>query len=97
MDEPQIPHFMPGGLGGIKKMTQEEEDQQNFKISKFIDEIDPELKDRFKALYAISLHCRELDDEEGKEIKQLELQFENKYREIYAMREAVINEKAGID
>lgn len=97
MDEPQIPHFMPGGLGGVKKMTQEEEDQQNFKITKYIDEMDAEIRDRFKALQAIAVECRALDDEESKEIKELELQFENRYKEIYALREQVINEKSALD
>lgn len=97
MDEPQIPHFLPGGLGNVKKMTQEEEDQQTFKITKYINDMDPELRDRFKALQAIAIECRALDDEESKEVKELELQFENRYKEIYAQREALINEKANID
>lgn len=93
----QLQQFMPGGLGNVKKMTQEEEDQQSYKITKHIDSIDPELKDRFKALQAIAFECREFDDEESKAIKELELQFENKYMEIYAQREAVINDKGDLD
>jgi len=66
MDEAQIPHFMPGGLGGVKKMTQEEEDQQNHKITKYINSMDAEVKDRFKALQTIALECRDFDEEESK-------------------------------
>jgi nucleosome assembly protein 1-like 1 len=97
MDEPQIPHFMPGGLGGVKRMSQEEIDQQDFKITKYIDSMDPEVRDRFKALQAIAFICKGFDDEETKEIKELELQFENRYKEIYALRDALINEKTGVD
>ena len=43
MDTPQIPHFMPGGLGGVGKMTDEEEAQQDFKVSKYHNEMDDEL------------------------------------------------------
>jgi len=50
MDTPQIPHFMPGGVGNVGKMTQEEEDEQDFKVSKYINDMDDEIKDRFKAL-----------------------------------------------
>lgn len=78
---------MPGGAGGISKMTQEEEDQQNFKISDCIDKMDDELKDRFKALKAIQDLCREYDDEENEEIRKLEMDYENKYKEIYSQRE----------
>lgn len=97
MNEPQIPHFMPGGLGGVKKMTQEEEDAQNFKITKHIDSMDAELRDRFKALQAIAFECKDLDDEESNEIKEIEIAFENRYKEIYDQRDILINEKADID
>ena len=59
--------------------------------------MDPEIKDRFKALQAIAFIHKEFDDEETKAVKEFELEFENKYKEIYALREAVINEKAEID
>ena len=84
---------MPGGLGGINKMTQEEEDQQNFKVADHINKMDDELKDRFKALKAIQDLCHEFDDEENEEIRKLELLYENKYKEIYAQRELLINGK----
>jgi hypothetical protein len=44
---------MPGGAGNISKMTEEEEAQQGFKITKCISDMDAELKDRFKALFSI--------------------------------------------
>ena len=78
-------------------MTEEEENAQNFKITKYINEMDAELKDRFKALQAIAFECNDCDEAESKEIKELELQFENRYKEIYAQRDALINEKAEID
>jgi len=50
MDTPQIPHFMPGGLGSVNKMNDDEEDLLNLKMSKYINDMDNEIKDRFKAL-----------------------------------------------
>ena len=37
------------------------------------------------------------DDEEQAAIKELELEYEGKYKKIYAQREALINEKAEIN
>lgn len=77
--------------------TEDEETLANHKICKYIDEMDAELKDRFKALQAISLECEVFDEEEQKQIKDLELQYESKYKSIYAQREALVNEKSEID
>lgn len=44
---------MPGGLGSIGKYSEDEEAKQELKVSKYINELDEELKDRFKALKAI--------------------------------------------
>lgn len=38
----------------------------------------------------------EMDEEEQKEIRKLEIVFEQKYKEIYAMREKIINGKEGL-
>jgi hypothetical protein len=95
--EPEIPHFMPGGLGGVKKMTKEEEAAINLKTTKYISEMDKEIADRFKALYALSVQCKEFEDEEDKEIKEIELIYEGKYKEIYALRDGLINEKQDLD
>jgi len=87
----QIPHFMPGGLGGIGKMTEDEEAKQTLKISKYVNEMDDEIKDRFKALKVLQDIVKDLDDEESKLVRVAELEYENKYKEIYALREALIN------
>ena len=88
---------MPGGAGGVAKMTQEEEDQQNFKMAKYINEMDEEVRDRFKALFSIQQYVHEFDDQENKAIRELELEFENKYKEIYALREALISGTSDLD
>ena len=93
MDTPQIPHFMPGGLGGVGKMTEEEEAQQDFKVSKYINEMDDELKDRFKALKAIQDYTKEFDEEESKQIREMEVEFEQKYKDVYRQRDAVVSGK----
>lgn len=55
--------------------------------------MDDELKDRFKALYVLQETCKDLDEEEQKEIRKLELEYESKYKQIYAQRERIINSK----
>lgn len=97
MDTPHIPNFMPGGAGMVSKMTEEEEVQQLWKISKAINSMDAELKDRFKALKSIQDIIRDCDEEEQKEIRLLEIEFENKYKEIYSRREQLINGKVTPD
>ena len=93
MDEPQIPHFMPGGAGGVMKMSEEEQNEQSLKVTKAINNMDDELKGRFKALYILQETCKDFDEEEQKEIRKLELEYENKYKMIYAQRERIINSK----
>jgi len=88
-DTPQIPHFMPGGLGSLNKMTDAEEAEILYKMSKYIDEMEPEFQDRFKALFSIQSIVHNLDDEEQKGIRDLEVEFEAKYRQVYARRELV--------
>jgi|TARA_B110000305_G_scaffold37472_1_gene37822 hypothetical protein len=44
---------MPGGLGGLGKFSEDDEARQELKMSKYINELDEELKDRFKALKVI--------------------------------------------
>lgn len=56
--------MMPHG-GGVSKMTKEEEDQQAFKIADYISKMDPEIRDRFKALAAIAQMIH--DEEEVEE------------------------------
>lgn len=63
------------------------------KMSKYINEMDVELTDRFKALKVLMDDCNDIDEEEQTEYRKLELQFEEKYKEIYAMREKLVNGK----
>eukprot|EP00356_Strombidium_inclinatum_P015267 CAMPEP_0170483162 /NCGR_PEP_ID=MMETSP0208-20121228/2894_1 /TAXON_ID=197538 /ORGANISM="Strombidium inclinatum, Strain S3" /LENGTH=354 /DNA_ID=CAMNT_0010756101 /DNA_START=16 /DNA_END=1077 /DNA_ORIENTATION=- len=98
MDTPQIPHFMPGGLGQLgAKLSEDEENKKHLKISNYISEMDAELKDRFKALKSIQDLLLEADEEEQKEIRKLELLYEDKYKEVYALREALISGKADLE
>jgi len=39
----------------------------------------------------------EYDDEEQKGIRKLEIEFEEKYKEIYKLREQIINGKMDLD
>jgi hypothetical protein len=72
--------FDPTMLGmapGVSKMTQEEEDEMSFKMADYISKMDPEIRDRFKALMAISNMIHEEEQKEEDEIKKLELEFED--------------------
>jgi len=55
--------------------------------------MDDELKERFKALYMLQNICKDLDEDEVKEVRKLEIEYENKYKSIYAQRERLINSK----
>jgi len=46
--------------------------------------MDDELKERFKALYMLQNICKDLDEDEVKEVRKLEIEYENKYKSIYA-------------
>ena len=94
MDMGDIMNMM--GKNPVKK-SEDEEALMAHKICEHINTIDPELKDRFKALQSIAFEMDALDQTEQDGIKELELEYEEKYKEIYALREALINEKAQID
>lgn len=82
-----MPHYMTPAA------TEEEEVKHNLKINKFILGMDEELRDRFKALKAIQDLLQEADEEEQAQIRKIEIEFENKYKEIYSIREQIINGK----
>ena len=55
--------------------------------------MDDELKDRFKALKAIQDYTKEFDEEESKQIREMEVEFEQKYKDVYRQRDAVVSGK----
>ena len=59
--------------------------------------MDEELRDRFKALKSIQDYVHDFDDEEQKGIRSLEIEFEQKYKGIYALRDEYINGKKDLD
>ena len=77
MDAPILPQVQ----------IEQEEAKHSLKISKYIKEMDEELQDRFKALKSIQDLIMEADEEETKEIRKIEIEFEKKYQEIYRIRE----------
>ena len=38
-----------------------------------------------------------MDEDEANDIRKMEIEFEEKYKEVYALREKVINGKSGLD
>lgn len=79
-----IPKGALGGMGKTKQYSEEEEAAQTHKITSYINDMDEELRDRFKALQMITMDIQKFDDEEQAQIKELELEYENKYKQIYA-------------
>lgn len=79
---------MTGGMDPekIAKMNEEADTKADMNISKHINELDDELKDRFKALRVMQNQVHELDEEEQKLIRKEEIIFEEKYKEIYDLR-----------
>ena len=88
---------MPGGTGDLKKMTEDETTKSEHKMSDYINKMDEELRDRFKALKIIQDDVHKFEEEEQEEIRKLELEYEEKYKEIYKLRDLVVNGKAEID
>ena len=52
--------------------------------------MDDELKDRFKALKMLQDDTKKFDEEHSVEYRKLEVEFERKYKEIYAMRDTLL-------
>jgi hypothetical protein len=85
-------------LGQFSAQSVEDDDTRTkLKMSQYIVDMDAELKDRFKALKAIQENIHDLDEEEQKGIRQLEIEFEEKYKDIYKLREQFINSKLDLD
>ena len=57
-----------------------------YKMCKDINAMPEEVRDRFKALKVLYDQVNDLDEEEEKEYRQLELKYEKMYAEIYAKR-----------
>lgn len=92
MTDAHMPFGLPDKLNSV-----EMDDEHDLTITKYIQSIDPELRDRFKALHTLQCITKEMDEEETEGIRKLELEFEEKYKQIYATRELLINGKSEID
>ena len=78
-------------------MNEEAEAKADLAISKHINELDDELKERFKALKVIQNLIHEFDEEEQKEVRKEEIVFEDKYKDIYELRRKYINADKSLD
>ena len=73
------------------------ETKLELKISKYIKEMDAEVRERFMALKVMEDMVKAADDEETVEIRKLEVDYEHKYKEIYAKRFEIISGNAESD
>lgn len=76
-----------------KEMFQDPEKMElDLKMSKIIEEMPEEVKDRFKALKVIYDQYNDMDEEEQAEYRKLELAYEKKYAQIYQVRSKILND-----
>ena len=73
-----------------KAKYKDEEIKIEHQISKTINDMDAELKDRFKALMTIQNDMKKYDEEHSVEYRKIEVEFERKYKEIYGDRDLLI-------
>ena len=55
------------------------------------------VRDRFKAIKVLYDQCGDLDDEEEKEYRALEVKYEKLYQEVYQQRALIIKGEIDID
>ena len=67
------------------------------KINNDINNMPAEVRDRFKALKVLYDQANEIDHEEEKEYRLLELKYEKLYAEVYNKRRDLLSGKAEID
>lgn len=60
-----------------------EQKQFEFKISRTIEAMPEEVKDRFKALKVLHDQQMEIDEQEEKLYRELELKYDKLYQEVY--------------
>jgi uncharacterized protein YnzC (UPF0291/DUF896 family) len=73
----------------MKKQSETDEGQalrSELRMSTYIKEMDAEVRERFMALKVMEDQLKDITKEEQKEIRKLEIEFENKYQEIYRLR-----------
>ena len=76
-----------------KEMFQDPEKMElDLKMSKIIEEMPEEVKDRFKALKVLYDQYNDMDEEEQAEYRKLELAYEKKYAKIYEVRSKILND-----
>ena len=84
----------------MKKQSETDEGQalrSELRMSKYIKEMDAEVRERFMALKVMEDQLKDISKEEQKEIRKLEIEFENKYQEIYRLRTELTLGKADLD
>ena len=67
------------------------------KMNKDINNMPVEVKDRFKALKVLYDQANQIDHEEEKEYRLLELKYEKLYAEVYKKRKDLLSGKSEID
>ena len=80
-------------FGKMAKGNEDHDLRLELKLSKYIKEMDAELRERFQALKVMEDQLRKADEDEAKEIRKLEVEYEALYKDIYAEREAIVTGK----
>ena len=74
--------MLPPGMASMDpakfaKMNENQETKSQLKLSEHINKMDDEFRDRFKALKVIQDLMHDADEDEQKQIRKLEIEFEN--------------------
>ena len=91
---------MFGGMGKMGKMGDVNDDYHknlNNKLMNYIKEMDAEVRDRFMALKVLEDQLTDIDEEESKQIRKVEIGYEELYKDIYAQRASIVNGTGDID
>ena len=67
-----------------------DEAELELKMCRDINNMDPAVQDRFKALHALCSKVNDLNNEESQAIYELELKYEKLYQQVYAKRAALL-------
>jgi hypothetical protein len=67
-----------------------EQAETELRMSKDINSMPEKVRDRFKALKVLHDQCADLDEEEEKAFRAIELKYELMYQEVYKQRAKLI-------
>jgi len=65
-------------------------------VSKAIHEMDAQVRDRFKAMKVLYDNCQEFEDEQQNELRNIEVLYQELYKEVDSQRHEVLQGRGEI-